>query len=93
MILHTRVFRTVIAATAVLAIAAPAAQARPFAAATDAAATTTVRQPAVIVRTTTTTAFNWTDAGVGAVSGLAAGVIAAGGAMAVRGRRRVALSS
>jgi hypothetical protein len=139
----TRITRPVIAAAAVLAVAAPAAQARPFdGPAGNAAASVratnggvspivaslppdrvdrigsagasagepvalspdradglgsarlpTVPQPTVVVRTTTSDAFNWTDATLGAASGLAAGIIAVGAAMALRGRRRVALSS
>ena len=86
-----RIIRPVVAAAAVLAIAAPAAQARPFIGSAGAAAPAS--QPTVIVRTTTDAGFSWTDAGLGAASGLAAGIVALGGAMAVRGRRRVALSS
>lgn len=86
-----RIIRPAVAAAAALAIAAPAAQARPFADSVGAAAP--APQPTVIVRTTTSGGFNWTDAGLGAASGLAAGIVALGGAMAVRGRRRVALSS
>lgn len=86
-----RIIRPVVAAAAVLAIAAPAAQARPFTGSVGAAAPTS--QPTAIVHTTTDGGFNWTDAGLGAASGLAAGIVALGGAMAVRGRRRVALSS
>jgi len=86
-----RIIRPVVAAAAVLAIAAPAAQARPFAGSVGAA--TPASQPTVIVRTTTDAGFSWTDAGLGAASGLAAGIVALGGAVAVRGRRRMALSS
>ena len=117
----TRIARPVIAAAAVLAVMAPAAQARPFADSANAAAAVratngaisptiaslppdradglgstrlpTVPQPAVVVRTTSSGDFSWADAGLGAASGLAAGIIAVGGAMAVRGRRRLALPS
>jgi hypothetical protein len=118
----TRIIRPAIAAAAVLAVAAPAAQARPFDVSTGNAAAgvratngaispavaslppdradglgssrlPTVPQPTVVVRTTTSDSFNWTDAALGAASGLVAAIVAVGAAMALRGRRRVALSS
>jgi hypothetical protein len=139
----TRIIRPAIAAAAVLAIAAPAAQARPFFGSsgsgggvqagavritptplatlppdradrigdnsTQAAPVTpppdradglgsarfpTEPQPTVVVRTTTSSSFSWTDAAVGAASGVViVALIGLGTAIALRGRRRMALSA
>jgi hypothetical protein len=52
----------------------------------------TVPTPTVVVRTTTNDSFNWTDAAIGAASGLGAGLLVLAATMA-RGRRREPLSA
>ncbi len=52
----------------------------------------TVPTPTVVVRTAAKDSFNWTDAGIGAASGLGAGLLVLAATVA-RGRRREPLSA